>query len=252
VSGDLLAALLLTLLAGGATGIGSLIAYIVPRPSMRYLSLSLGFASGVMIYVAFVDLFCVSRQTIGLAYSNIFFISGVILMYILDHTVPHIHINGQTDAHSRALYRSSIMSAIGIAIHNLPEGMVVALVSLSDLRLGLPIALAIAIHNIPEGIACSVPFYCATNDRRRSCMISFAAGMTEPLGAILSLLLLYPFLNQWILSAAIALVSGIMVFICIDELIPIANRYGSEHLTNLGIIAGFAVMMISLVLMEIP
>lgn len=76
--------------------------------------------------------------------------------------------------------------------------------------------------------------------------------MTEPLGAVLALLLLYPFLNQWILSAALALVSGIMVFICIDELIPIANRYGSEHLTNLGIIAGFAVMMIGLVLMEVP
>jgi Predicted divalent heavy-metal cations transporter len=252
VSENLAAALLLTLLAGSATGIGSLISYIVPRPDMRYLSLSLGFASGVMIYVAFVDLFCGSREVAGLAYSNLFFITGVLLMYILDHAVPHIHINGQADAHCSTLYRSSIMSAIGIAIHNLPEGMAVALVSLSDIHLGVPIALAIAIHNIPEGIACSVPFYCATNKRGRSCLISFAAGMTEPLGAVLALLLLYPFLNQWILSAALALVSGIMVFICIDELIPIANRYGSEHLTNLGIIAGFAVMMIGLVLMEVP
>ena len=64
--------------------------------------------------------------------------------------------------------------------------------------------------------------------------------MTEPLGAVLAVLLLYPFLNAWLLAAASALVAGIMVFICFDELIPIANRYGSEHLTNLGIIVGFS------------
>jgi ZIP family zinc transporter len=73
--------------------------------------------------------------------------------------------------------------------------------------------------------------------------------MTEPLGAILAVLLLYPFLNDWLLAAASAMVAGIMVFLCFDELIPIANRYGSEHVTNMGIIAGFAMMMIGLSLM---
>ena len=139
------------------------------------------------------------------------------------------------------------MVTIGIAIHNLPEGMTVALASLADLRLGIPVA--IAIHNIPEGLACRIPLYCATSDRKKSCMLSFAAGMAEPLGAVLAVLLLYPFLNDWILAAASALVAGIMVFISFDELIPISNRYGSEHLTNLGIIAGFFVMMVGLGLM---
>lgn len=142
------------------------------------------------------------------------------------------------------------MTTIGIAIHNLPEGMTVALVSLADLRLGIPIAIAIAIHNIPEGLACSIPLYCATSDRKKSCLLSFAAGMTEPLGAVLAVLLLYPFLNAWLLGAASALVAGIMVFICFDELIPIANRYGSEHLTNLGIIVGIFIMMIGLGIMQ--
>ncbi len=248
MSENILVAFVLALLAGIATGIGSLISYFIPRPDMRYLSMSLGFASGVMIYVAFVDLFCGSKSIIGLTYSNLFFLIGILLIYLLDQMVPHIHLNGKADVHCNRIYRGSIMSAIGIAIHNLPEGMAVVLVALSDLRLGIPIALAIAIHNIPEGIACSASYYCATQDRKRSCLISFAAGMTEPAGAIIAILLLEPFLNQWILSAAIALVSGIMVFISVDELIPIANRYGDEHLTNLGIIIGFAVMMISLLL----
>ncbi|MGV8174247.1 MAG: zinc transporter ZupT [Methanothrix sp.] len=249
MEGNILAALALTLLAGLATGIGSLVAYFIPKPDMRYLSLSLGFAAGVMIYVGFVDLFCSSKNVLGFAYANIFFLIGLFLIYLLDRAVPHIHMDGQVDSQCGRLYRSGIMTTIGIAIHNLPEGMTVALVSLADLRLGVPVAIAIAIHNIPEGLACSIPLYCATSDRKKSCLLSFAAGMTEPLGAILAILLLYPFLSDWLLAAASAMVAGIMVFLSLDELIPIANRYGSEHLTNLGIIAGFAVMMIGLGLM---
>jgi ZIP family zinc transporter len=249
VEGNILAALALTLFAGLATGIGSLVAYFIPKPDMRYLSLSLGFAAGVMIYVGFVDLFCSSKNVLGFAYANIFFLIGLILIYFLDRAVPHIHMDGQVDSQCNRLYRSGIMTTLGIAIHNLPEGMTVALVSLADLRLGVPVAVAIAIHNIPEGLACSIPLYCATSDRRKSCLLSFAAGMTEPLGAILAVLLLYPFLSDWLLAAASAMVAGIMVFLCFDELIPIANRYGSEHVTNMGIIAGFAMMMIGLSLM---
>ena len=250
VEGNILIALALTLFAGLATGIGSLISYFIPRPDMRYLSLSLGFAAGVMIYVGFVDLFCRSKHVLGFGYANLFFLMGLVLIYLLDHLIPHIHMDGQVDSQCDRLYRSGIMTTIGIAIHNLPEGMTVALVSLADLRLGVPVAIAIAIHNIPEGLACSIPLYCATSDRRKSCLISFAAGMTEPLGAILAILILYPFLNDWLIAAATALVAGIMVFLSLDELIPIANRYGGEHTTNIGLIAGFLVMMAGLVLME--
>lgn len=245
----ILAALALSILAGLATGIGSLISYVIPKPDMRYLSLSLGFAAGVMIYIGFVDLFCGSKSMLGFGYANLFFLGGIVIIYLIDHLIPHTHMDGQVDSQCNRLYRGGIMTTIGIAIHNLPEGMTVALVSLADLRLGVPVAIAIAIHNIPEGVACSIPLYCATSDRKTSCLLSLAAGMTEPLGAVLAVLLLYPFLNNWLLAAASALVAGIMVFICFDELIPIANRYGSEHLTNLGIIAGFFLMMIGLGLM---
>lgn len=70
--------------------------------------------------------------------------------------------------------------------------------------------------------------------------------MAEPLGAVIAILVLLPFLTDFVLAASIAFVSGIMVFICFDELIPIANSYGDEHLTNIGLIAGMFVMMIAL------
>ncbi len=243
---NLIPALALTFLAGLATGVGSLVSYFIPKPDMRYLSVSLGFATGVMIFVAFVDLFCSSKEAIGLARADVFFLIGMLTVYFLDKIVPHAHMNGQADPHCDRLYRGGIMMTLGIAIHNLPEGLAIALVSLADLRLGIPIAIAIAIHNIPEGVACSVPLYCATGDRRKSCLYSFLAGMAEPLGAVIAILVLLPFLTDFVLAASIAFVSGIMVFICFDELIPIANDYGDEHLTNIGLIAGMFVMMIAL------
>jgi len=250
VIADVQAAIVLTTLAGLATGLGSLASYFIPRPDMRYLSISLGFAAGVMIFVAFVDLFYSSRIAIGLNTANMFFLLGLLAIYALDHLVPHIHLDGSVDSHGERLCRTGIMTTIGMAIHNLPEGMTVALVTLADTRLGIPIAIAIAIHNIPEGVACSVPLYCATGDRRRSCLLSFLAGLTEPLGAILAVLVLYPFLTPYVLAASTAFAAGIMVFICFDELIPAANHYGDEHLTNLGIIVGFLVMMVSLSLLD--
>jgi ZIP family zinc transporter len=246
MANDILIAIILTTLAGLATGIGSLISYFIPKPDTRLLSVSLGFATGVMIFVAFVDLYCASKDMIGLRLTNLFFLSGMLFIHLFDRLIPHIHLNGQVDSHCDRLYRGGIMVLIGIAIHNLPEGLTVALVSLADIKLGISIALAIALHNIPEGIACGVPFYCATGNKRRSCFYSLLAGMTEPLGAIIALFILYPFLNDFVLASAIAFVAGIMVIICFDELIPIANNYGDEHLTNTGIIAGFFVMIIVL------
>jgi ZIP family zinc transporter len=243
-------ALLLTTLAALATGIGSLVAYVIPRPDTRYLSISLGFATGVMIFVSFVDLFCSARANIGLARANLFFLIGLLIIHFLDRLIPHIHLDGQVDAHCDRLYRGGVMTTLGIGLHNFPEGLTVALVSLADLRLGIPIAIAIGLHNIPEGIACAVPLYCATGNRGKACRYSFLAGLTAPFGAILAILILLPILNTFVLAASIALAAGIMVFICFDELIPIANKYGNEHSTNIGIILGIFMMMLTLTLFE--
>lgn len=123
VQGNILAAIALTVLAGLATGIGSLAAYVIPRPDMLCLSLSLGFAARVMVYVGFVDLFCSTHLVIGFGYANLFFLPGMLLIYGLDYLIPHIHMDGQVDSQCHRLYRSGIMTTIGIAIHNIPEGL---------------------------------------------------------------------------------------------------------------------------------
>ena len=114
---NLVPALILTFLAGLATGVGGLIAYFVPRPDMRYLSVSLGFATGVMIFVAFVDLFCSAKEAIGMVRADLFFLAGMLVVYFLDKVVPHAHLDGQADPHCERLHRGGIMMTLGTANH---------------------------------------------------------------------------------------------------------------------------------------
>jgi zinc transporter, ZIP family len=247
---DVQMALALTTFAGLATGIGGLISYFLKDLNYRYLSIGLGFAAGVMIYIAFVNLFFQAKNELGIIYANVFFLLGIIVVTLLDRFIPHIHIDGKADSQSSRLYKAGVMTTLGIALHNLPEGLTVAFASLQDFKVGIPVAIAIAIHNIPEGFACSMPIYCGTGERKKAVLASFLAGMTEPLGALVAILVLYPFLTSYNLAALMALVAGIMIFISFDELLPVANRYGDEHSTNIGIALGIVMMILALIALE--
>jgi len=107
---------------------------------------------------------------------------------------------------------------------------------------------AIAIHNIPEGIAVSIPIYYATGSRKKAFVYSFLSGVSEPVGALVGFVILRSFFNDTIFGVMFAGVAGIMVFISLDELLPTAQAYGEHHLSIYGLVAGMAVMAVSLLL----
>lgn len=144
--------------------------------------------------------------------------------------------------------RVGMLSAVAIAVHNFPEGLATFMSSVADLRVGLPVAIAVAIHNIPEGIAVAVPIYYATGDRRLAFVLSALSGLSEPLGALLGLAVLASLWSGTILGLSLAAVAGIMIFISFDVLLPSAESYGEHHLTLYALIAGMAVMALSLLL----
>jgi ZIP family zinc transporter len=153
-------------------------------------------------------------------------------------------------AQAAILKRAGLFTALGIAIHNFPEGMVTFSSAASgETSLGMAVAIAVAVHNIPEGIAISVPIFYATGNRRRAFLYSFSSGLAEPLGAIIGYTILRPFLTPTLLSTLLAFVAGIMVYISLDELLPLAHRYGKEHLVITGTVVGMVVMAVSLFLL---
>lgn len=146
----------------------------------------------------------------------------------------------------KKLMRLGLFTAMAIAIHNFPEGIATFVAALKDPSLGITIAVAIAIHNIPEGIAVSVPVYFATGSRKKAFMWSFLSGLSEPVGALFGFLIISTIVNDVVFGILFASVAGIMVFISLDELLPTAREFGEAHLSIYGMIAGMAMMAVSL------
>lgn len=270
---NVLFAFFLTLLAGLSTGIGSLIALFAKRTNRKFLSFSLGFSAGVMIFISFVDLFPQSVSILGSSYgarmgqiyTTLAFFGGIFLIAIIDKLVPSVenpheirniesmqvevhppHADGRGEG-SRRMLRTGMMTALVIGIHNFPEGIATFMSALQEPRLGISIAIAIAIHNIPEGIAVSVPVYYATGSKRKAFKFSFLSGLAEPIGAVVGYLILAPFLTPVLLGLIFAAVAGIMVFISLDELLPAAREWGEHHISIYGLILGMIVMAIGII-----
>jgi zinc transporter, ZIP family len=156
----------------------------------------------------------------------------------------------------RKLLRMGLFTALAIAIHNLPEGLATFLAALEDPALGVAIAVAIALHNIPEGIAVSVPIFYATGKRKKAFFYSLLSGLAEPVGAVIGYLVLLFFFGagsgvipSQVMGVLFSGVAGIMVFISLDELLPTSRAYGKGHDSIYGLLAGMAVMALSLLLM---
>lgn len=298
---EILIAFSLTLGAGLATGIGGLFVLRTKQTNFKFISGSLGFSAGVMIYVSFVEMFPVALASLKEAHGDtggawmtaISFFGGIALIAIIDKLVPSAenphelsskqdisavqadllqnlaegqvpaanlqesaaaNMTSETAKHmpaisSEALMRTGLFSALAIGIHNFPEGLATFMSALQDPRLGISIAVAIAIHNIPEGISVAVPVYYATGSKRKALSYTFLSGMAEPLGAAVGFLVLMPFITPALLGYIFAGVAGIMVYISLDELLPTAEKYGEHHIAIWGLIAGMAVMAISMLML---
>ena len=255
---DVYSAFALTLIAGMATGIGSIMALFSKRTNTKFLAGSLGFSAGVKVYVSMMEIFKKSIEYLsasagefkGNCYAVAAFFAGVLLIGAVDWLIPSTendigNINTNKD---KTLKRMGILTALAIGIHNFPEGMVTFTSALRDPQLGIAIAVAIAIHNIPEGIATSAPIYFSTGSRKKAFLISLFSGATEPVGAVLGYLIMRPFFNDTVFGVLFGVVAGIMMFISVEELLPMAREYDKSKVTIIGFIGGMFAIAISLVL----
>jgi len=249
---DILTALLVTALAGLSTVLGALLGLVVRRPGPRAVSLSLGFAAGVMIFVSFAGFLFHSQAAIGAGPAYLFFFAGMVVMFLIDVLVPHDYLAEKYAAKGKkTVFRAGLLAALGLGIHNFPEGMAVFTGMLHDPRgLGWAVAAAIALHNIPEGLAVAAPVYAATGSRGKAVGWSLVAALAEPAGALVAAAVLFPILSPLVMAATLAVVAGIMVFISLDELLPAAREEGGGHLGIVGVAAGMAVMAAGLWLLH--
>ena len=258
---DVLFAFLLTLFAGLATGVGGAAVLFFKKTNMKFLAMALSFSAGVMIFISFVEIFDKAKDSLtyefgygnGFLLASIAFFAGIGLTAIIDKLIPHhdeVLDENISDGNHKNLKRTGISSAIAIAIHNFPEGVITFMAAMYDPALGIVIAVAIAIHNIPEGIAISAPIYYATGSKRKALMLSVGSGLTEPLGALAAYFLLSQVIHDGLIGITFATVGGMMIFIALHQLLPTAHKYGDHHQVMKWLFAGMIVMALSLVVLH--
>jgi zinc transporter, ZIP family len=229
----------ITLIGLGAgvvgTGSGAVIALFVKKPGKAILGFILGFAGGIMLAIVLNDLLpeSIAAGNFATAFSGL--LIGSIFILALDLKMPHSHFFETTDELARFIRTGTILG-LGIAMHNLPEGIAIGASYIASPALGFTLAFTIALHNIPEGIAMACPL-CVGGMRLRWILLYTAmAGLPMGIGALIGATL--GAISDLVLSLALGFAGGAMLYIIFGELIPEAQNSGSGHAGTFGALFG--------------
>ena len=264
----IISALILTLIAGSATGVGGALVLFKKNLSSKFLAGALGLSAGVMIFISLAEMFPEAQEMIaatgmthGEALVLVAFFVGMGLITLIDFLIPEYEnpheasgLSLDQGGNEKALHRLGIMSALAIAVHNFPEGIATFIGALNDAEMGIGITFAISIHNIPEGIAVAIPIYYATKSKGKALLYATLSGFSEVIGALLCIAVTSIFGLKLSGGGAtfplvMAAVAGIMIYISLDELLPTAEKYGKHHIAIAGVVGGMAIMAVSLLIM---
>ncbi len=231
--------LIISFLSGSTTILGALLAMVL-KGKRSYVSIGVGFSSGIMIIISFLELLATALTMTNELFVVLSFALGFIFVLIIDIRLSHTHLIEEKGP-SGHLIKISYLVAIGILIHDFPEGFAMASSFQVEERLGLLVALGIAIHNIPEEFALAVPLV-ATKKMKLLMKLLVLSALAEPLGAVFGIALasLIPFFKVFFMAFA----AGVMVFVSVDELVPLAYEYDGMHHFAIGLITGITSFMI--------
>lgn len=241
---NILIPIIITSIAGLSTILGNVLLFIDSKYKDKLISFSLGLAFIVMFLISVIELI---PEGIKLVYGyltgyEIFFYS--LLLLGIGYCFV-IFIDNRIDSDSK-LYKIGILSMISLLIHNVPEGIICAMSSLNDLDLGIKMSIMIMIHNIPEGICISLPIYYATKSRGKALLYTVISSLGEILGAIITMLFLYRYINDYIMYIVFIVTSGIMITLSVGKILKEGIELKVFKWLILGILIGLGIVGITL------
>lgn len=245
--------LLTALGVGGATIAGALIGFAAKHISHKFSDIVLSFAAGVMLAAAILGLVVPSLEYGGkfgilMTVAGIF--CGAACLDLLDHLVPHLHkLSGaEPEAHTDTRLSKVLLFVMAIAIHNLPEGIAAGVgFGSGDTAGALIIAGGIALQNIPEGMVIIGPMLAAGIPPRRTLVLAMMTGLVEVVGTLLGYFAVS--LSSAVLPFALAFAGGTMLYVISDEMIPETHAHGCERGATYALLVGFCIMLVTDVLL---
>lgn len=235
-------AILLSILAGGATNLGIFFTFFKKDRVREVISVSLSFAMGVMSLISLKELipepisYFLDNLNIAIALLLIFLIPVMALTIV---KVSKINIKKGSN-----LYKIGILNMLTLLLHNIPEGIIVFTSSVANQRLGFKIALSIAAHNLPEGICIATPIYYSTGNRKKAFFYTFISGIAEPLGAIITWLFLKPFISILFLNVILYFVGCLMLTIVFLEILPEVLSYNRRFYMLIGLFLSLFILFL--------
>lgn len=241
--------LLTALGVGGATVIGSLIGFIFKNISHKFSDIILSFAAGVMLAAAVLGLIVPSLEYGG-KYGILITVAGIfvgaVCLNLIDKLVPHLHkiVGVEPESHHNANLNKVLLFVLAIAIHNLPEGIAAGVgFGSGDTTQALIIAGGIALQNIPEGMVIIAPMLAAGISPRKTFILAMITGFVEVIGTLIGYFAVS--ISTAILPFALAFAGGTMLYVISDEMIPETHAHGSERGATYSLLVGFCVMLVT-------
>lgn len=218
------------------TGAGGLLSILVRKPTPSFTGTILAFSAGVMLSIIFLELIEEAIVLSGYMAAVVGLAFGMIVFYLLDHLLPHHHPVSAEETPFGGYLKKGTLLALGIALHNFPEGLAIGTGFVGSPELGLSLAILIGLHNIPEGMAVAAPLKQGGYNFSKVIMITALAGTPMGIGALIGAVI--GNISNAVLGISLGFAGGAMLYIVCDELIPDAYESAGAHLSILGIFAG--------------
>ncbi|MBQ8295132.1 MAG: ZIP family metal transporter [Clostridia bacterium] len=239
--------LLTALSVGGATVIGSLIGFVFKNITHKFSDIVLSFAAGVMLAAAVLGLVLPSLDYGGkwglvITIAGIF--TGALCLNLIDKVVPHLHklIGPEIEDHKNADLNKILLFVLAIAIHNLPEGIAAGVgFGAGDTTQALIIAGGIALQNVPEGMVIIGPMLAAGVSKKKTFVCAMITGLIEVVGTLIGYFAVR--IASVILPFALAFAGGTMLYVISDEMIPETHAHGGERGATYALLVGFCFML---------
>lgn len=245
-----------TLFTWAMTATGAAMVFFFKEINKKVLNVMLGFAAGVMIAASFWSLLAPAIEmaeqagTPGYIPAVIGFLAGGGFLWLVDKFLPHMHMGAAHSEGMESNWQRSVLLVLAITLHNIPEGLAVGVAfgaaaagsEVASVAGAAVLAIGIGLQNLPEGAAVSVPLRREGLSRSKSFMYGQASGIVEPMAGVLGAVAVITM--QPILPYALSFAAGAMIYVVVEELIPEAQRGEDTDSSSIGVMLGFALMML--------